>query len=115
MRTLGFCLFLLLFAGCASVGDQPLSAGEVVALSREGKSPKEIIDELQRTNTVIPLSASDYVVLHDEGVPNEVLDHLQRVQMDALLWRDRNWYGWYGPGFGAYGYWPYGGPRRGRR
>jgi hypothetical protein len=103
MRTLGFCLFLLCFAGCASVGDQPLTAGEVVALSREGKNPKEIIDELQRTNTVIHLSASDYAVLHDEGVPDEVLNYLQAVQIDALLWqqyRSSNW-----SDMGAFGGW----------
>ena len=105
MRTLGFCLFLLLLAGCATVGDPPLTAGEVVALSRDGKSPQEIIAELQRTNTVIPLSASDYVVLHDEGVPDEVLNYLQRVQIDALLWQERAM-GW-GWGGGPFGGWTY--------
>jgi hypothetical protein len=104
MRTLAFCLFLPLLAGCASVDDRPLSGGDVIALSREGKSAKEIIDELQRTNTVIPLSASDYVVLHDEGVPDEVLNYLQAVQIDALLWQQYNniWFD-----NGAFGTWTY--------
>lgn len=102
MRTLGFCLFLLLAAGCATVGDPPLTAGEVVALSRDGKSPQEIIGALQRTNTVIPLSAADYVVLHDEGVADEVLNYLQSAQIEDALWRERSMY-WNLPGWGYYG------------
>ena len=44
--------------------------------------------------------ASDIVRLHEAGVADEVLDHLQRALIDDIRWRDRYsgayWYG-YGP------------------
>lgn len=106
MRTLGFSLLLALAAaGCASLEPRPnpLSGAEIVALAREGKSAQQIIEELKRTDTVLPLNASDIVALHESGVPSEVLDHLQRAQIDDIRWRDRNSAFWYGPfnrGFG---------------
>jgi len=106
MRTLGFCLFVLLFAGCATLdGPPPLSGAEIVELARSGKTAPEIIAELQRTATVLPLAASDIVALHEAGVPDEVLNYLQRVQIDALLWQERSM-GW-GWGGGAFGGWTY--------
>ncbi len=103
MRTLGFSLFLLLFAGCATVSaPPPLTAADVVTLSKEGRSPNEIIAELRRTSTVIPLRASDYVALHEAGVQKDVLDYLQYVQIEDMRSRDRSLY-MYGPGWG-YGY-----------
>jgi len=104
MRTLGFSLFLLLFAGCATLNaPPPLTAADVVALSKDGKSPNDIIAELRRTYTVIPLKASDYVTLHDSGVHKEVLDYLQYVQIEDMRWRDRSMY-MYGPGWGYGGF-----------
>lgn len=119
MRTLGFLpllALLLLFAGCAAVEPRPrpLGGAEIVALAKEGKSPQQIIEELKRTDTVLPLQASDIVALHEAGVPNEVLDHLQRAQLNDIRWRDRNsafWYGPMSPGFGPCP-WPYRGFRR---
>jgi hypothetical protein len=100
MRTLAFSV-ILLCAGCASVTVPSMSAADVVAMSREGKPPTEIIAELKRTNTVLELRASDYVALHEEGVAKEVLDYLQLAQMEEIRWRERSLYG-YGPGWGPY-------------
>jgi len=101
MRTLGFSLILLLVAGCATLDrPAPLSGAEIVALAQQGRTAQQIIEELQRTGTVLPLQASDIVRLHEAGVPEEVLDYLQRAQIDEIRWRDRFSYGyWYGPGF----------------
>ena len=101
MRRLAFSLLIPFLAGCATVDrPKPLTGAEVVALSREGKNPQQIIEELKRTDTVLPLQASDIVNLHESGVPNEVLDYLQRAQIDEIRWRDRYsgayWHG-YGP------------------
>ena len=115
MRTLAFLALCLLLSGCATLDQPPpLSGAEIVEHARSGKTAPEIIAELQRTGTVLALGASDIVSLHEAGVPNEVLDYLQAVQIDALLWQERSrwWYGY--PGFGAG---IYTGPRvrRGRR
>ena len=100
MRTLGL-LLLLSLAGCATVDHpKPLTGADIVSLAKSGKSAPEIIEELQRSGTVLPLQASDIVALHESGVPNEVLDYLQRAQIDEIRWRDRYSQGyWYGPGY----------------
>jgi len=97
MRTLLALLAAFLLASCASLqGPPPLTGAEIVELSKNGRSPAEIIAEIQRTNTVLALNASDIVRLHNAGVSNEVLDYLQRVHFDELRWRDRYWYGYGG-------------------
>ncbi len=101
MRTLGFSLLLLVLAGCATLdGPPPLTGADIVFLAKSGKAAPEIIAELRRTGTVLPLQASDIVALHESGVPKEVLDYLQRAQIDEIRWRDRYSQSyWYGPGF----------------
>ena len=101
MRTLGFLLIALALAGCATLekNAHPLTADDVIARARSGVDPKVVIDELFRTDTVIPLSAAEIVRLHEAGVPDEVLDYMQYAQLQEIRWRDQNyWYG-YGPGF----------------
>ena len=96
MRTLRFPLslgfsILLLLGGCATLdGPKPLSGADIVELAKSGKTAPEIIEELKRTATVIPLQASDIVALHESGVPNEVLDYLQQAQIEEMRWRERN-------------------------
>ena len=114
MRTLAFSVLWCLLAGCATLDSPPpLSGAEIVQLARTGKTAPEIIAELQRTNTVLPLLASDYAALHDEGVPDEVLNYLQSAQIEDALWRERSMvWGWNFPSWGVY----YGrGSCRGRR
>jgi len=118
MRTLAFSALLLLLTGCATLDSPPpLSGAEIVELARSGKTAPEIIAELQRTATVLPLAAADIVSLHEAGVPNEVLDYLQRVQIDALLWQERSmgWGGWGGWGGGAFVGWTTTRRHRGKR
>jgi hypothetical protein len=109
MRTLGFCLLLLALAGCAT-GDRPkpLSGADIVFLAKGGKTAPEIIEELKRTDTVLPLQASDIVKLHDEGVPTEVLDYLQAAQIGEIRYRDRvMMYGGFGPFYRGMGPCPF--------
>jgi len=106
MRTLGFSLFLagaLALAGCATVSVPAMSAADVVAMAKAGRSAEEIIAELKRTDTVLALRASDYVALHDAGVPDDVLNYLQLAQIEEIRWRERSLY--YGPGWGYYYGW----------
>ena len=119
MRALFASFLAVVLASCASMqGPKPLSGAEVVALAKSGKSTPDIIQELERTNTVLALQASDIVGLHEAGVPREVLDYLQRRQIDEIRWRDRYSYSyWYGSGFyrpiGACPWPPYRYPYRG--
>jgi len=113
MRTLAFLLLAVTLtagSGCATLeGPPPLTGADIVARAREGKSAQEIIEELRRTNTVLPLQASDIVALHGAGVPDEVLNYLQLVLIEEIRWREyvqRSMWGppWY-RGFGPYP-WP---------
>jgi hypothetical protein len=116
MRIPALLLAALLVTACASVVlPTPLTGADIVMLARSGKTAPEIIEELKRTDTVLPLLASDYVTLHDEGVPDEVLDYLQLALINDVRWRERaaQFY-WYGPMYRGMG--PCPGPyRRGPR
>jgi hypothetical protein len=126
MRRLILALAVLVLAGCATVEPRPapLTREDIVRLSKAGEPAAEIIRRLSDTRTVMLLSGSDIVRLHQDGVPQEVLDHLQRVQIEAIRRRDAfdrafawpyltpfhcPWppYGLYPRPFGGMGRWPY--------
>lgn len=77
---------VLSLTGCAGLEPRPapLTRAEVIMLARTGASAQTIIAELERTRTVILLSGTDIVQMHDAGVPREVLDYLQRVQIEQV-------------------------------
>jgi len=106
MKTLGFLAIALSLAGCAMLEPHPnpMTADDVIALTKSGASSKQVIEELFRTNTVLPVTAAEIVRLHEAGVTNEVLDYMQYAQLQEIRWRDQSYY-WYGPGYGfGYGF-----------
>ena len=81
---------MLFLVGCATLEHpKPLTSDEVIGLAKSGKNAPQIIEELKRTATVIPLTASEIVRMNSAGVPTEVLDYLQRTQIEEIRWRDR--------------------------
>lgn len=93
----------LLIAGCATTpSPPPLGPEEIVALARSGATAPQIIEELQRTHTVLMLQGSDFARLGEQGVPKEVLDYLYQQMIAEIRWRDSALYGPYGP-WGPYG------------
>src|SRR4029077_9880440 len=115
MRRLGFCLLLLMLAGCSTLEKHPnpLTPDDLIARAKSGATAKAMIDEIFYTDTLIALNAAETVRLHDAGVPDEVLDYLQQRQLEELRWRDRSFNYWYGPGFyRGVGPCPFGPPRR---
>jgi hypothetical protein len=111
MRTLVFCLLTL--AGCASVEPaHPLTGADIVFLAKNGKTAPQIIEELKRSDTVLALQAADIVNLHDSGVPTEVLDYLQRAQIEEIRRRERQQMMYWGPLHGGFGNFPLGPVRR---
>jgi len=112
MRRLGFCLLLSL-AACATIeSPAPLTGADIVFLAKNGKTAPQIIDELRHSDTVLFLQASDIVSLHDSGVPAEVLDYLQRAQIEEIRRRERQQLMYWGPLHGGFGNFPWGHPRR---
>jgi phage baseplate assembly protein W len=87
------CLALLCFAllaGCAGMQRRPPpTLAQVVEMSQAGKPAEEIIRELQDTRAVYPLTGSQIARLHDQGVPDTVLDYLQNAYAESIRWDAR--------------------------
>lgn len=78
-------LLIPALAGCAGMERRPPpSLGQVVEMSKAGTAPGEIIRELQETRAVYPLTGSQIARLHEQGVPDAVLDYMQNTYMDRV-------------------------------
>ncbi|HVO88058.1 MAG TPA: hypothetical protein VMV45_05920 [Casimicrobiaceae bacterium] len=87
----------MLVAGCATTYEPfssvPLynrySIDDIVAMAQRGEPSGQIIGKLQASNGFYPLRASDYVILHERGVPNDVLDYLQQSYVRQVRREER--------------------------
>ena len=87
MRTV-LCIVCLAFllSGCATiVGPPPLSVEEVIQLSKAGTAAEVIIQKIRDTRAVYALSASQLIKLHEQGVPDAVLDYMQLTYLNDVL------------------------------
>lgn len=85
------CVALL--CGCAGPERRPPpTLEEVVEMSRAGTAPEEIVRTLQETRAVYPLTGSQIVWLHRDGVDDSVLDYLQNAWVDEIRWDARRRY-----------------------
>lgn len=83
-------LCLVLLTACAVTPRRaPPSIDQVVEMSQAGKPADEIIRELQDTRAVYPLTGSQIARLHDQGVPDVVLDYLQNAYAESIRWDTR--------------------------
>lgn len=62
----------------------PMSLDDVRRMTRDGKTPSDIISELDRTSTVLDVKPSDVSALIGSGIHPDVLDWLHQRQLDAL-------------------------------
>jgi poly(3-hydroxyalkanoate) synthetase len=69
----------------------PMTLDDIRRLTRDAKTPSDIIAELDRTSTVLDVRPSEVAALLQEGVSADVLDWLHRRQLDALgdTWKGR--------------------------
>lgn len=102
--TAASALFLFLLSGCATMGQkiEPVTVNEVVALSKRGLPSDQIIQKMRDSHAVYRLSASELAKLHDQGVPDPVLDYMQQtyindIRLDEMLLR---------PSYPCWGPWP---------
>jgi hypothetical protein len=89
----------LALAGCVSnyqyqpYSSVPLynrySIDDIVAMSNSGVPSGEIIARLEQANGFYPLRASDYVLLHQRGVPDDVLDYMQQAYVRQVRREER--------------------------
>ena len=79
--------------GCAGMQRRPPpSIDQIVEMARAGKPAEEIVRELQETRAVYPLTASQIVKLHEQGVPDAVLDYMQNNYAESIRWDARMQY-----------------------
>jgi len=103
------CATLIGLAGCAGpLGREevpPLSPEQIVAMARAGQTTADIITRIQLSDTVYSLTASQFVQLSKDGVPDAVLDYMQQTYVKAVERNARReaysdfWFsahGWYG-------------------
>jgi hypothetical protein len=84
---------LAIFGGCAGMQRRPPpSIDQIVEMGKAGKPAEEIVRELQETRAVYPLTASQIVRLHEQGVPDAVLDYMQNAYADSIRWEARMHY-----------------------
>ena len=77
------CVALL--GGCAGADRRPPPTLEqVVEMSQTGARADEIISVLQETRAVYPLTGSQIVRLHEQGVADAVLDYLQNAYTESV-------------------------------
>ncbi len=101
---------------------QPIRIASIIQWSHDGVPPREIIHRLRESGTVYRLGARQLIHLHNEGVPDSVLEYMQDTYLDAVS-RDRSywdlrawdrwddgylyggvWYGWPWPDFDFHDY-----------
>jgi hypothetical protein len=94
-----------------------LSVPDIIQMSKDSVSSKDIIAEIDQSHTVYSLKADQLVKLRDEGVQDSVLNYMEETKINAVqqnqryadssYWRiaaDGFYYGAFGLGWG----WPYG-------
>ena len=101
--------------GCATLGvagAEPFTVSQVVAMSRAGEPADAIIAKMRESGTVYRLSASQLAKLHDEGVPDAVVDYMQETYLASIRRRQEleDWDYWTGVDGFWYGGLPYGWP-----
>lgn len=83
--------------GCATAPRQsPLTVSQVVAMSQAGVPADQIIERMRESGAYYPLSASDLARLRGEGVPDAVINYMQRTYVAEARRRqeyeDWTWY-----------------------
>ncbi|HEY6863596.1 MAG TPA: hypothetical protein VI319_06810 [Burkholderiales bacterium] len=94
----------LVLGACATVqGPPPPTPDEIVALAKSGAPAQDIIRRMQESGAVYPLSASQLARLREQGVPDEVIDYMNRTYLDEVRRREamRQQF-FYGPMFPPY-------------
>jgi hypothetical protein len=104
---------LSLLDGCATTSGTkktaPVTVSEILQMSKDNVPPDEIIKKMRESRTVYRLKASQLAKLREEGVPDAVVNYMQKTYLDAVR---RNQYldDWSYWTMGPDQYWYGGGP-----
>lgn len=91
--------FLVLTSGCRYYQvppPAPLTLEQIISMAQEGRTPDEIIAEIDKSRTLYELSAEDVIRLSDGGVDSRVIDYMLETHRRFLKRRyDPYWYPYY--------------------
>ena len=94
---------------------QMVSVPDIIQMSKDGLSSKDIIDEINSSHTVYSLKADQLIKLRDQGVQDSVLNYMEETKIAAIQYdqryADSGYWRMAGDGYfyGAFGWgWPYG-------
>ena len=75
-----------LLTGCSTPGGKkvPVTAGEIVQMSKSGIPAADIIAKIRESGTVYPMKASELADLKEQGVSAEVIDYMQQTYLRAI-------------------------------
>ncbi len=62
-----------------------VSLDDIVAMSHQGQTPKQIIDRIRETHSRYRLSAEQIIDLHGKGVAPAVLDHMVDAERQGIF------------------------------
>lgn len=94
----------------------PVTVPDIVQMSKDKVSSKNIINEIRKSHTAYTLKANEFAKLQQEGVADSVVNYMQKTHLDLIRNNQQRQDSYYwGPYYGGYGYgglgygWPYGG------
>ena len=99
------------FSGCAAFPPlpPPVTQAEILQMAKDGMPATDIIARLRNSRRVYAYSASELAILHQQGVPDQVIDYIQSAYVEAVR-RDEaqrafmyGGYGWGPPFWGPRG------------
>lgn len=109
----------LVLHGCSLMGASertppPVIVPEVIQMSKAKVPADAIIEKMRESGMAYRLTASQIADLHEQGVPDPVLDYMQQTYLNAERYDQAlvDWNRWsWADGDFWYGGWPYGWPR----
>jgi hypothetical protein len=109
-----FLLIIVVFIQSCAVYSpntaQMVTVPDIIQMSKNGVSSKDIIKDIRRSHTVYGLKADQLAKLRDQGVQDSVINYMEKTHMDAIAqnqWRQDYWWpGYDGYWYGGFG-WPY--------
>lgn len=94
LRSAGLLALSLALASCSSIPrPQAVSVADVVHLSQTGTPAEIIIQRMRDAGMVYRLQGSQLARLHQQGVPDSVLDYMQNTYLEAVR-RDQHMNDW---------------------
>jgi hypothetical protein len=80
-------LTLFFLSGCYIVEytpPDPLTPDEIVAMSKAGSTPEEIVNAIRDSQTIYQMDAKDVVRLSEQGVHESVIDYMMQTERQQI-------------------------------